>query len=384
MRRSLTMNKFVKSMMLTVVSLMTITFFTACDKEMANEPLEVHQEEISDYGVVHTNQRPPIKEGFSEYGLLAYPNGTITIEDFKKTGKLLTRTKAQELVEEGKLGKSPENALVQPFFHKNGNLYTPHEFNSSGVKEDFLEGGFEQQWTVDLKTFQEVTGLKEASGDYARDFGEFWIFDPLVKFYETREEKELLGKKKKPISFRSASRSPYEYQNYLKKGNMLYGEWQWWSPANYTGHTAGIVNSPSFGPMCYAGDEALKKVIVVEGMPSSGVVEHCPIYSYSDSKDWRYSNMTKRCVMYTSTEPTALQRETLQEFQEKQLGKNWWFPLTGAQALANKEKNGSFYCSKLQWLAYKTVMGLDLDRDGGPWVFPRDILYDNDVNYIEF
>ena len=35
------MNKFVKSMMLAVVSLMAIAFFTACDKEMVNDSLEV-------------------------------------------------------------------------------------------------------------------------------------------------------------------------------------------------------------------------------------------------------------------------------------------------------------------------------------------------------
>lgn len=43
MRRSLTMNKFVKSMMLTVVSLMTVAFFSACDKDMVDEPLQVQE-----------------------------------------------------------------------------------------------------------------------------------------------------------------------------------------------------------------------------------------------------------------------------------------------------------------------------------------------------
>lgn len=42
-RRSLTMKKFVKSMMLTVVSLMAVAFFSACDKDMVDEPLQVQE-----------------------------------------------------------------------------------------------------------------------------------------------------------------------------------------------------------------------------------------------------------------------------------------------------------------------------------------------------
>lgn len=43
-RRSLTMEKTIKMTMLTIVSLMSIAFFSACDKEMMNEPLEVQSE----------------------------------------------------------------------------------------------------------------------------------------------------------------------------------------------------------------------------------------------------------------------------------------------------------------------------------------------------
>lgn len=94
--------------------------------------------------------------------------------------------------------------------------------------------------------------------------------------------------------------------------------------------------------------------------------------------------MTRRCVVFTTIVPSEAQRNSIQEFQENRLGKNWWFPLTNLEANNNKEKIGSLYCSKLQWLADKMVMGLDLNRDGGSWVFPRDVLYDDDVQYIQF
>ena len=375
-RRSLTMKKTVKNILLAVASLMAFTFIIGCDRETV---VEDEPSQVPSVTSERTAKKPLLPEEFSEYGLKAYPKGIITIDDFRATGKLITREEAERLIKAKKLGESPENAVVGLIFHADGSLYTPHEFNSSGVKEDFLLNNDKYQWTVDLRTFYKVTGLNESTGDYARNFEAFWLFDPYVKFYETRAERERLGR-----SNHLKSLSMDSYQDFLKKGNMLYGEWQWWSPGGYTGHTAGIVNYPNFGDICYTGDNALKRVIIVEGLPFSGVVEHCPIYNYNNRTDWRSSNTTKRYVMYTTTVPTAEQRDRLQEFQENQLGKSWRFPSNSWTAQANKEKNGSFYCSKLQWLAYKTVMSLDIDRDGGGYVFPRDILYDDDVSYIAF
>lgn len=372
------MKKTVKVLTLVVVSLGMMSIFMGCDNEILQESKHVQTQ------LMTKESKISLPEEFSEYGLKSYPKGIITFEEFKETGKMLTREEAQQLIQEKKMGENPDNAIVWLIFHANGVLYTPHEFNFSGIKEDLLSGNDVHQWVVNLKTFQEVTGLKEATGEYARNFGNYWVFDPDVKFYETRAEKEALGQKKQPHKIKAYSPASDSYQNYLKKGNILYGEWQWWSPAGYTGHTAGIMNSPRFGPASYSGDYSLKKVIVVEAMPISGVVEHCPIYTSSSVSDWSSSNMTRRCVVFTTIAPSEVQRNSIQEFQENQLGKNWWFPTTSLEAHANKEQIGSFYCSKLQWLAYKTVMGLDLDRDGGAWVFPRDILYDDDVRYIQF
>lgn len=47
----------------------------------------------------------------------------------------------------------------------------------------------------------------------------------------------------------------------------------------------------------------------------------------------------------------------------------------------NKTDQSRFYCSQLVWLAFREVLGLDLDVDKGALVFPDDIYYSKD--YVE-
>jgi hypothetical protein len=51
----------------------------------------------------------------------------------------------------------------------------------------------------------------------------------------------------------------------------------------------------------------------------------------------------------------------------RQLGKPY-------SVLATKTDLSSFYCSKLAWAAYRYVSGVDLDADGGFWVWPIDLV----------
>jgi hypothetical protein len=55
-------------------------------------------------------------------------------------------------------------------------------------------------------------------------------------------------------------------------------------------------------------------------------------------------------------------------FAYKQMGKPY-------SVLASKTDLRSFYCSKLDWAAWRYTSGLDLDADGGFWVWPVDLVY---------
>jgi cell wall-associated NlpC family hydrolase len=60
-------------------------------------------------------------------------------------------------------------------------------------------------------------------------------------------------------------------------------------------------------------------------------------------------------------------RVAVRDFALRQLGKPY-------SVLASKTDLSSFYCSKLPWAAYRYVAGVDLDADGGIWVWPVDLL----------
>ncbi len=192
MRSSLTMNKFVKSMMLAVVSLMAIAFFTACDKEMVNDSLEV-----KDKTNTFSSLKASHKEEYSEYGLIAYPNGIITLKDFERTGKMRKTINEFRQVF-GSLEKSPVVPLV---FHKDGTLYTADEYNRLAEKQDAhllnpripapeldYYGEHETFGVTDIETFKRITGWSMVDRKYALD----GIFDPYQKYYETEEERETL------------------------------------------------------------------------------------------------------------------------------------------------------------------------------------------------
>ena len=129
------------------------------------------------------------EEEFSEYWLLQWPNGTITLEDFKKAWTVV----GSEVFEEWEMCNTPELACVPIILKDDNTLITPHEHNTA--IEEFKD---ENVYFTDLKTFRKVTWLKEASPEYVQQYSNLYSFDPYVKFYKTREEKEALIKNIEP------------------------------------------------------------------------------------------------------------------------------------------------------------------------------------------
>ena len=126
------------------------------------------------------------KEEFSEYWLLAWPNWTITIEDFEKEWIVVN----SENFEEWEMCNTPELACVPIILKGDNTLITPHEYNITPI-EEWREDNI---YFTDLKTFRKVTWLKEASPDYVQQYSNLYSFDPYTEFYKTREEKEKLIK----------------------------------------------------------------------------------------------------------------------------------------------------------------------------------------------
>ena len=128
------------------------------------------------------------EEEFSEYWLLQWPNGTITLEDFKKAWTVVD----PENFEEWEMCNTPELACVPIILKDDNTLITPHEFNTANI-EEWRDDNI---YFTDLKTFHKVTWLKEASPEYVQQYSNLYSFDPYVKFYKTKEEREAMLKEK--------------------------------------------------------------------------------------------------------------------------------------------------------------------------------------------
>ncbi|WP_054949135.1 YiiX/YebB-like N1pC/P60 family cysteine hydrolase [Numidum massiliense] len=96
----------------------------------------------------------------------------------------------------------------------------------------------------------------------------------------------------------------------------------------------------------------------VESYPKKGVQRH--------KNNWtsRYKHLKKMYVKKASKK----QYTKAANYAKKQIGKpyNYFF--------ADKKTSKKFYCSQLVWRAWKNASGKDLDHDGGPSVWPVDLI----------
>lgn len=134
-------------------------------------------------------------EEFSEYWLLQWPNGTITLEDFEKEWNIIKDSEVDNWTGWKICSETPETACVPVILKENEILVTPHEYNEFIAEETDLT--LLEPYYTDLKTFRKVTWLKEASPEYVEwELPGTYIFDAYTKFYKTKEEREAMLKEK--------------------------------------------------------------------------------------------------------------------------------------------------------------------------------------------
>lgn len=378
--RSLTM-KTTKYVVLTLVGILVFAI-TGCHKH-SDILLEAETETPSPVS-------PLVTTGEAEYGLKAYPNGTITIDDFKATGKMLTWEDAEVLIAKKELGETPENALVFLSFYADGHLKTPYECNYYNdfpalEPKSYLSPETLQRAT-DLKTFREITGLKEASAEYAELFMGYWHFDASVKFFQTRAEKEealerIFENSREGVA--STLRSDSDLRPYLKKGAILFARW----PnviSVLAGHTGGLITDMPSGSEDV--EYLLTRMSTIEADKDlGGVAKRSKMGSFGrNPQDWSIQNVQHRTVSVLKKGLTNHQRDKIVSFLKSHLGKRYFYPPTPELAQLDRKHDRTFYCSKLLWMAYKTQVGVDLDYNGGDWIMPEDILQSPHVYNMRF
>lgn len=125
--------------------------------------------------------------------------------------------------------------------------------------------------------------------------------------------------------------------------------------------------------------------------------------------DWAlYWDINSPCIWSANTEPVnGVQLETPKKYRGYDIGIGAWVPdVSYGQCVeavgycsdqegepynalwlpyAKKENQNYWYCSKLDWAAYwYTSAHIDLDADGGDWVWPADLANDDDVWWFQY
>ena len=120
-------------------------------------------------------------------------------------------------------------------------------------------------------------------------------------------------------------------------------------PSSVTGHAGLFDRSHYTGISSYS-------VLSANISPSNGVqYEKCAKYRLYE---WAYALRVPQEVGH---------RVAVRDYAARQLRKPY-------SVFASKTDLKSFYCSKLAWAAYRYVAGVDLDADGGFWVWPIDLV----------
>jgi Permuted papain-like amidase enzyme, YaeF/YiiX, C92 family len=295
-------------------------------------------------------------------------------QKFSQQENFWTDEKMQLLIKSDKLGDSPENAVVSLLFRKDGSLFSSEDLDN-GMQPDI-------RYYTDLSTFKKITNMSTATKDYARimplseDNG-VYLFDPYVRFFEKTQDIESnveniiesIGNKESKSALRVSAGCP---NNFTQIGDVVYAQWSGLrSVSNYVGHTGGVVSIPSYCAQNNASNvmgtttvEATEqgKPVIQRKMSSNG------------SDFWMSSTARNRIVMRSSKALSNANIQAIVNYQNKQLGKTYSFSYA-------KYSEDVWYCSKLQWRAYYNV-GINIDSDGGDFVFPNDILTDSDMKPV--
>ncbi len=130
-------------------------------------------------------------------------------------------------------------------------------------------------------------------------------------------------------------------------------------PSSVTGHAGMLDHSHYTGISSYA-------MLSANVTPVKGVqYEKCAKYRLYE---WAFALRVSKEYAH---------RIAVRDYAAKQVGKPY-------SLLTSKTDLRSFYCSKLPWLAYHNVTGVDLDADGGYWVWPVDLLMSRNTTLIGY
>ncbi|MCS6930458.1 MAG: hypothetical protein NZM43_13295 [Saprospiraceae bacterium] len=356
--------------------------------------------------------------------LPVFSNKRTTLQKFRAEKNFWTANQAKWLVSTGQLGHTPEKAIVPLAFNPEGLLLSAGEYNSQ--KFCHLRWHY-----TDLETYYRVTREHTATPAYAKVLDQcngapLYAYDPYACYQRTRDEEALAlsvedAAQPEPNStgvttdFARLEEKSLDFQcgDVLIRPNLVlwgvFGSAP--EPPSTTGsgwgHAAGISRSSKAGANI---DESLKEAYLIEAWGPELPREHqiretkacvpgkfeLNLKTFPIPNENYWCRKRKGSRFRLRADLSEDQRWAIAAFWRRQMEEKDGYSIfatkrfpcsptakaTGCRraripdcASDNWANNTHWYCTLLVWQAYYAVAGLDIDSNGGAFVFPNDIIY---------
>jgi hypothetical protein len=279
------------------------------------------------------------------------------------------KSELPKLIKEGKIGNSPENAVVPLLYNEEENLMTVNEFDKNLALGKVNTPNF-----TSLISFRKVTNEETATIERVKlvelideETGQaFYVYDPF--------EKDLDEVPDVPMSLKKGG--SYLDMPDVNIADILVG---WRENGQIFGH-AGIVVKVNNSYSMDGGDpkNEYTKTMEAQGKGKGGrgydgfseedQVAEIPVREY-----WMDSDI-KEVYLRRGNKPLSsrISAASYARAQDPDLYSIW----------TSKRTENKWYCSKLVYAAYRNTMGINLDPNGGFWVTPADIKNDRSISTI--
>lgn len=344
----------------------------------------------------------------------------LNIQDFRSQPNFWTPKQAEEQMCARRLGHTPEQAIVPLIFSPQGLLLNVQEYNSR--KFCYLRWFY-----TDLETFYRVTRERTAVPAYAKVLTEYqgaplYAYDPYALSQQTRDDEgcellEDIAKETSSKPFAGFSRLEEKSIGFME-GDILIRPnivlWNLFGSASVPpdavgsgwGHAAGISRSSAPGADI---NKSLEEAQVIEAWGPELPREHqmretkacvpgkfnLSLKTFPIPNDYYWCKKRKGSRFRLRANISAEQRKAIVDFWRQQMNEQdrysvfakKHFPCSATTQSSGCHRNripkcatetwansDCWYCSLLVWQAYYYVAGIDIDSNGGAYVFPNDII----------
>lgn len=298
---------------------------------------------------------------------------SVLIGKFKNSGKYWeSDITVNTMIKNREIGNTTANAVVPLIFDENGELLSGLRYNDEFASGELRTKNYRTATTT-LEVFRAVTGMSEAVEENVGVIDYSYFFDPYQLSYDGNVGIQMTT----PVSmtvesngYSSSHLKSASIPDWAELGNIVIARWDsinGWPVKSF--HAGCIVKEPIITDWDV---EAMMTLSVVEAINPNGVAKRSMTNGTDLWNDGRISgrySLSLSSLNYTKRGEIATYLTGVWKREYK----------IYSSVVDDKTREMFFYTGKLEWLAYYKKAGVDIDRNGGKFVFLTDILRNQDL-----